>query len=88
MSTLSLFDIFFKKYKSGSGASVTVHGMSGTEGQDFAGFDPIDLQLPRGAASSGTPQTSAPSVTRLIDTKSLLHIMETRQVFSVGNGLS
>ena len=31
--------------------------MSGAEGQDPAGTDPIDLQLPRGATSSGTPQT-------------------------------
>ena len=55
-----------------SGARVTVYGMSGAEGQDLAGTDPMDLQLPRGATSSGTPQTSTPSVTRLIDTKSLL----------------
>ena len=48
--------------------------MSGAEGQDPAGTDPIDLQLPRGATSSGTPQTSTPSVTRLIDTKSLLQV--------------
>ena len=34
----------------------------------------IDLQLPRGATSSGTPQTSTPSVTRLIDTKNLLQV--------------
>ena len=54
-------------YKSGS-------GVSGTEGQDPAGTDPIDLQLPRGATSSGTPQTSTTSVTRLIDTKSLLQL--------------
>ena len=51
-----------------------MHGMSGTEGQDPAGTDPIDLQLPRGATSSGTPQTSTTSVTRLIDTKSLLQV--------------
>ena len=48
--------------------------MSGAEGQDPAGIDPIDLQLPRSATSSGTPQTSTPSVTRLIDTKSLLQV--------------
>ena len=48
--------------------------MSGAEGQDPAGTDPIDLQLPKGATSSGTPQTSTPSVTRLIDTKSLLQV--------------
>ena len=48
--------------------------MSGTEGQDPAGSDPIDLQLPRCATSSGTPQTSTTSVTRLIDTKSLLQV--------------
>ena len=48
--------------------------MSGVEGQDPAGTDPIDLQLPRGATSSGTPQTSTPSVTRLNDTKSLLQV--------------
>ena len=46
--------------------------MSGAEGQDPAGTDPIDL--PRGATSSGTPQPSTPSVTRLIDTKSLLQV--------------
>ena len=44
------------------------------EGQDLAGTDPIDLQLPRGATSRGTPLTSTPSVTRLIDTKSLLQV--------------
>ena len=48
--------------------------MSGAEGQDPAGTGPIDLQLPRSATSSGTPQTSTPSVTRLIDTKSLLQV--------------
>ena len=48
--------------------------MSVAEGQDPAETDPIDLQLPRGATSSGTPQTSTPSVTRLIDTKSLLQV--------------
>ena len=49
--------------------------MSGTEGQEPGGADPIDSQLPRGAAGSGreqsTPQSTAP-VTRVIDTKSLL----------------
>ena len=63
--------------KSGSGASVAVHGMSGTEGQEPACTDPIDLQLPRGATGSSreqsTPQSTAP-VTRLIDTKSLLQV--------------
>ena len=48
--------------------------MSGAEGQDPAGTEPIDMQLPRSATSSGTPQTSKPSVTRLIDTKSLLQV--------------
>ena len=56
-----------------------IYGMSGTEGQELAGTDPIDLQLPRGAAGSSrmptteqsTPQSTAP-VTRPIDTKSLL----------------
>ena len=48
--------------------------MSGAEGQDPAGTDPIDLELPRGATSSGTPQTSTPSIPRLIDTKSLLQV--------------
>ena len=51
--------------------------MSGTEGQDLGGTDPIDLQLPRGATGSSreqsTPQSTAP-VTRLIDTKSLLQV--------------
>ena len=50
--------------------------MSGAEGQDPAGTDPIELQLPRGATSSGTPQTSTPSVTSLIDTKSLLQVTQ------------
>ena len=63
--------------KSGGGASVTVYGMSGTEGQEPGGTDPIELQLPRGATGSGreqsTPQSTAP-VTRLIDTKSLLQV--------------
>ena len=66
--------IFYILYKSGSGARVTVYGMSAAEGQDPAGTDPIDLQLPRSATSSGTPQTSTPSVTRLIDTQSLLQV--------------
>ena len=60
--------------KNVSGARGTVYGMSGAEGQDPAGTDPIDLQLPRSATSSGTPQPSTPSVTRLIDTKSLLQV--------------
>ena len=51
--------------------------MSGTEGQEPAGTESIDLQLPRGATSSGreqsTPQTTAP-VSRLTDTKSLLQV--------------
>ena len=51
--------------------------MSGTEGQEPAGTDPFDLQLPRGATGSSreqsTPQSTAP-VTRLIDTKSLLQV--------------
>ena len=58
-------------------ASVTVYGMSGKEGQEPSGTDPIDLQLPRGATGSGreqsTPQSTAP-VARLIDTKSLLQV--------------
>ena len=37
--------------------------MSGAEGQDLAGTDPIDLQLPRGATSSGTPNVNALSNT-------------------------
>ena len=57
--------------------------MSGTDGQEPAGTDPIDLQLPRGAAgSSRVPtikqsaiQTSTTAVTRLIDTKSLLQVI-------------
>ena len=55
--------------------------MSGTEGQEPAGTDPIDLQLPRGATGDSrmptteqsTPQSTAP-VTRLIDSKSLLQV--------------
>ena len=70
---LSTFDNY-TLYRSGSGARVTVCGMSGVERQDPVGTDPIDLQLPRSATSSGTPQTSMPSVTRLIDTKSLLQV--------------
>ena len=58
-----------------------VYGMSGTEGQDLGGTDPIDLQLPRGATGSSrmptaeqsTPQSTAP-VTRLIDRKGLLQV--------------
>ena len=45
--------------------------MSGADGQDPAGIDPSDLQLPRGATSSGTPQASTPSV----------NIVEVRPVF-------
>ena len=56
--------------------------MSGTEGQEPAGTDPTDLQLPRGAAGIGrvptteklAPQASTTLVTRLIDTKSLLQV--------------
>ena len=61
-------------YKSGGGARVTVYGMSGVEGQDPSEIDPIDLQLASGATISGTPQTSTPSATRVIDTKSLLQV--------------
>ena len=61
----------------GSGAGVTINGMSGTEGQDPGGTDPIDLQLPRGATGNSreqsTPQSTIP-VTRLIDTESLLQM--------------
>ena len=61
-------------YKSGGVARVTVYGRSGVEAQDPAKIDPIDLQLARGATISGTPQTSTPSETRVIDTKSLLEV--------------
>ena len=68
---------YIKKIKKGSGAGVTVYGMSGREGQDPCGTDPIDLQLPRGATGNSreksTPQSTAP-VTRLIDTESLLQV--------------
>ena len=55
--------------------------MSGKEGPELAGTDPIDLQLPRGPAGSSrmptaeqtTPQSTTP-VTRLINTKSLLQV--------------
>ena len=55
--------------------------MSGTEGQDPGGTDPIDLQLLSGAPVSSrmptteqsTPQSTAP-VTRFISTKSLLQV--------------
>ena len=51
--------------------------MSGTEGQDPGGTDPIDLHLPRGATGNSreqsTPQSTVP-VTRLIDTESLLQV--------------
>ena len=61
--------------------SSAIYGMSGTERQELAGTDQIDLQLPGGAAGSSrmptteqtTPQLTAP-VTRLIDTKSLLQV--------------
>ena len=80
---------YYIKYQSGSGANVTVYGMSGEEGQDPAGTDPIDLQLPRGATSSGTPQTSTTSITRLFDTKSLLFFVFDRETelrsFFLGN---
>ena len=75
------FDYSFL-YKGGSEASVTIHGMSGTEGQEPAGSDPIDLQLSRGAAGIGrvptveqaAPQASTTPMTRFIDTKSLLQV--------------
>ena len=51
-------------YKNGCGASVTVYGMSGTEGQEPASGS---------SREQSTPQSTAP-VTRLIDTKSLLPV--------------
>ena len=48
--------------------------MSGLEGSDSTGTDPIDLQLPRAEDGSGNPQTSTTPETRLIDTKSLLQV--------------
>ena len=56
--------------------------MSHPDEQEPAGTDPIDLQLPRGAAGIGrvptteqaAPQASTTPVTRLIDTKSLLQV--------------
>ena len=65
--------------------------MSGAEGQDPAGTGPIDLQLPRSATSSGTPQTSTTQVTRLVDTKSLLQVTPyhgDKTSFFLGNGPS
>ena len=51
--------------------------MSGTEGQDPGGTEPIDLQLPRGVTGNSreqsTPQSTIP-VTRLIDTVTLLQV--------------
>ena len=68
------YNLFFRK---GSGAGVSVYGMSGTEGQDPGGTAPIHLQLPRGATGKSreqsTPQSTAP-ITRLIDTESLLQV--------------
>ena len=69
--------IYFLYFKSGSGACVVVYGMSGTEGQEPAGIDPIDLQLPRGVTGSSrmpTTEQSTATATRLIDTKSLLQV--------------
>ena len=69
------------------------------EGQEPAGTDPIDLQLPRGAAGSSrmptteqtTPHSTA-TATRLIDTKSLLQVTPYHDgeeaSFLVGNGPS
>ena len=82
MSTRHDHVCYHTQYKSGRGASVTIFGRSGMEGQEFAGTHPIDLQLPRGAAVSSrmptieqtTPQSTAP-VTRLIDMKSLLQVI-------------
>ena len=56
--------------------------MSGPDGQEPTGTDPIDLQLPRGAAGisraptteQAAPQASATPPTRLIDTKNLLQV--------------
>ena len=72
--------------------------MSGTEGQELVGTDPMDLQLPRGATGSrrmptterSTPQSTATG-TRLIDTKSLLQVTPyhgDKASFLVGNGPS
>ena len=81
ISTRHQHIVCYTSQKSGSGASVAIYGMSGTEGREHAGTGPIDLQLPRGAtggsrmptAEQSTPQSTAP-VTRLIDTKSLLQV--------------
>ena len=48
--------------------------MSGLEGSDPTGTDPIDLQLPRAAAGSRNPQTSTTPATSVIETKSLLQV--------------
>ena len=69
--------ILQKRIKNGSGAGVTVNGMSGTEGQDPGGSDPIDLQLTRGATGNSREQSTQQStvpITRLIDTESLLQV--------------
>ena len=66
-------------------------GLSGAEGQDPAGTDPLDLQLPRDATNNGIPKMSTPAVTRLIDTKSLLQVTPHHgdgASFLVGNGPS
>ena len=71
----SSFTLHTKNIKSGCGASVTVYVMSGTEGQELGGIDPLDLLLPRGAIGSGREQTTPQSTAiRLIDKKSLLQV--------------
>ena len=58
-SSVSVINTFDQtQNQSGSGASVTVCGMSGTEGPEPAGTDPIDLKLPRGAAGSSRVPTT------------------------------
>ena len=41
---------------------MTVYGMSGTEGQDPGGTDPIDLQLPTGVTGSSRMATTGESI--------------------------
>ena len=54
--------------QSGSGASVTIYGMSRTEGAERAGTDPMDLQLPRGAADSSRNADNRANDTTVDDT--------------------
>ena len=70
--------------KIGSGASVTIHGMSVTEDRNLRGTDPLDLWLPRGAAGSSRMPTTANDAT--IDSTS--NSIDRHEEFVVSDSIS